>query len=229
MPQSLPDRLVQSWTTNASAWTQAVREGTIPSRADGTDTAIIEAIVRGLPPGGRVLDVGCGEGWLCRALAAVGAETHGVDGSAPLIEAATREGGSFDVIAYHEAEQDPGRLGGPYDVIAFNFALLSDAVVGILRAARQQLAPGGRVLIQTLHPVAAGGPYVDGWREESFGTIEGTFEPMPWYFRTFGSWVRVLTSAGLTILEVAEPTHPVSGDPLSMILTAEAPVEVWDV
>lgn len=222
MLTSLPDRLLHSWETNAEAWTDAVRDGAIASRADGTDAAIVEAVLRGLPPGGRVLDVGCGEGWLCRALSALGVEPHGVDASAALVEAARASGGSFDHLLYEAAADDPERLGGPYDAAVFNFSLLSDASAGILRAVRDQLDPGGRVLIQTTHPLQATPPYADGWREESFAAIGDGFEPMPWYFRTFGSWVRLLRASGLVLDDVQEPTHAETGEPLSLILTASA-------
>lgn len=79
-------RLRSSWDENAAAWTTAVREARIPSRRAGTDAAIVAACNR--HDAKRILDVGCGEGWLARALAAPGREVLGIDGSAGLIDAA---------------------------------------------------------------------------------------------------------------------------------------------
>ena len=215
-------RLVPTWTANAEAWTRAVRGGHIPSRRAGTDAAVIEAVVNGLPPAGRVLDIGCGEGWLVRALGALGAEAHGVDASEPLVGAARAEGGgTFGVLDYDDAAEDPARLGGPYDAAVFNFSLLGERAMGVLAAARRQLEVGGRVVVQTVHPVAAGPPYADGWREETFGGFEEDFTPMPWFFRTFGTWVRTLDAAGLRLAEAREPVHPETGEPLSLLLVAE--------
>ena len=56
-----------SWTRNAALWIAAVRGGRIPSRARVTNDAIVNAILRHSPR--RVLDVGCGEGWLPRGSA----------------------------------------------------------------------------------------------------------------------------------------------------------------
>lgn len=218
-----PDlRLLPTWADNADAWTHAVREGLVPSRRAGTDAAVVEAVVSGLLPAGRVLDVGCGEGWLVRALGALGVTAHGVDACGPLVEAAREAGGgTFEALAYEDAAESPALLGGPYDAAVFNFSLLGERVVGVLAAARRRLEVGGRVIVQTAHPVAAGPPYADGWREETFADFEGDFTPMPWYFRTFGSWVRVLDAAGLRLAEAKEPVHPETGAPLSLLLVAE--------
>ena len=80
-------QLADSWDYNAGNWTRVVRDGLIPSRQAGTDAAILDAIVARAPV--RLLDVGCGEGWLIRAASErIGCAGVGIDGSARLIEAA---------------------------------------------------------------------------------------------------------------------------------------------
>ena len=212
-----------SWEANASLWTEAVREGRISSRKAATDAAIVEAILDGLPMGGQVLDVGCGEGWLARALHQLGVRVRGIDGCSSLIAAAQAQGhGTFDLVDYELAAKAPERLGGPYDVAVFNFALLDDDAVPILRAARERLDIGGRVLIQTVHPLSLEPPYSDGWRRESFSDIGAGFTPMPWYFRTLSSWIRTFRSSGLTVTDLREPTHRDTGETLSLLWTAES-------
>jgi 2-polyprenyl-3-methyl-5-hydroxy-6-metoxy-1,4-benzoquinol methylase len=214
------EALRASWDSNAAAWTEAVRGGGIPSRRAGTDAAIVEAVAR--VPGRRVLDVGCGEGWLARALAERGREVVGVDGSAELVERAREAGGgTFRVLGYDEIEADPGLLGGPFDAVVCNFALLGERVAPLLRALSTALAPEGRLLVQTVHPFTACGdaPYRDGWRTEDFAGFARPFPAaMPWRFRTVGSWLAEVSDAGLEVAALEEPVHPETGRPLSLIL-----------
>jgi 2-polyprenyl-3-methyl-5-hydroxy-6-metoxy-1,4-benzoquinol methylase len=220
-PDARDQAISASWDANADAWTDAVREHRIPSRAAGTDRAILEAI-RSRPPG-CVFDVGCGEGWLTRAIAPHGYSVVGIDASAPLIDRA-RElgGGEFRVLSYEALAADPQLAGGPYDIVVLNFALLSADVAPLLSALASRLAPRGVILIQTVHPWTAAGdqPYVDGWRLETFDAFGGSFpSPMPWYFRTLESWLTQIATAGLELTRLVETRHPETTRPLSLLLT----------
>ena len=215
------DALVRSWSRNAEAWTRTVREGGIESRRLVTDAAIVRAVLERRPE--RVLDLGCGEGWLARALAEHGIDVVGIDASPELVAAARRAGGGeFHAVAYDALAADPSLAGGKYDAIVCNFSLLDEHPVPILDSLRRVLRPGGALVIQTVHPwTAAGeGPYEDGWRTETFaGFGEGFAAPMPWYFRTLASWVDVVASAGYELVDLREPLHPHRGRPASLILT----------
>lgn len=218
------DRLKQSWVANADAWRDAVRERRIESQEVATDAAVLGAVLDADPT--RVLDVGCGEGWLCRVLAEGDVEAVGVDASEPLIDAARgRGGGPLHVASYAEIADDPIRLGSAYDVIACNFALLDEELQPLLRALHALCTPAGRLVIQTVHPWTACGnqSYTDGWRTEDFRDLGGAFdEPMPWYFRTLGSWIAALHKADWQIRALNEPRHPKSGTLLSLLLTCSS-------
>jgi 2-polyprenyl-3-methyl-5-hydroxy-6-metoxy-1,4-benzoquinol methylase len=229
-PDSSPqDRLTDSWIANAAAWTRVVQAGGIPSRKAGTDAAILSALAR--LRRGRVLDVGCGEGWLTRALAAQGHEAIGIDASPPLIEtarAASSVAGevaapTYAVATYATLGAALDTLGGPFDAAICNFALLDDDLATPLTALHGVLRPRGTLFIQTVHPLTAlaGAPYEDGWREETFSAFAETFPAsMPWYYRTLGSWLRAVRDAGFTLDSVDEPRAESQPLPLSLLITA---------
>jgi 2-polyprenyl-3-methyl-5-hydroxy-6-metoxy-1,4-benzoquinol methylase len=226
-PSNGDDRILASWQTNAVPWAAAVRERQIPSRRLVTDRAIVEAVLEGKPA--SVLDIGCGEGWLARALAAEGIAVTGVDAIAELIEQAHqaslgRQRVDFRTLSYEDIAA--GRLTLTADAVVCNFALLGEASVeGLFAALRSLLAPQGHVLVQTLHPLIAcgDGAYEDGWREGSWAGFPADFrDPAPWYFRTLESWTRLFSRHGLQLLELREPLHPQTQQPASVIFIARA-------
>ncbi|AMQ85118.1 class I SAM-dependent methyltransferase [Pseudomonas glycinae] len=213
--------LLQSWHHNARAWTEAVRSGAIESRRQVTDQAILLAVMGRQPE--RVLDLGCGEGWLLRALAERGFEAVGVDGDPTLVEAARVAGSSpVHVASYEDLVEAKVDIGRDYDLICANFSLLHQDIIPLLAAMNALLVPGGALVIQTLHPWSvAAGDYQDGWREETFDGFKGQWQPMPWYFRTLSSWLNALDMAGLQLTGLREPQHPQSPVPQSLLMIAE--------
>lgn len=213
--------LLQSWHHNARAWTEAIRSGAIESRRQVTDQAILLALMGRQPE--RVLDLGCGEGWLLRALAERGIETVGVDGDATLVEAAQAAGSSpVQVASYEDLVEVKVDIGRDYDLICANFSLLHQNIIPLLAALNALLVPGGALVIQTLHPWSvAAGDYQDGWREETFDGFKGQWQPMPWYFRTLSSWLNALDMAGFQLISLREPQHPQSPVPQSLLMIAE--------
>jgi 2-polyprenyl-3-methyl-5-hydroxy-6-metoxy-1,4-benzoquinol methylase len=208
-----PQQMMQSWRTNADAWTNAVRDRQIESRRLITDAAIVTAILQQHPQ--SVLDVGCGEGWLCRALAESNIQTVGIDASPELIDRAKALGGQFYVSRYDAIPE----LEQQFETIVCNFSLLEADLDEVIQQFRKLLSPQGRLLIQTVHPdhIAA----TEGWLVESFTDFGAGFTaPMPWYFRPRASWEALLTQNGFVIESIGEPVHPITQNPLSLLLTS---------
>ena len=213
--------ILKAWHHNAAPWTAVVRDGRIASRRQVTDAAVIDAVCNLQPV--TVTDLGCGEGWLVRALTVRGLSVLGVDAVPALIDAATAQGGGRFTCLDYAAITD-GVLAETADVVVCNFALLGgDSVVRLLGAVPRLLNPAGALIIQTLHPRAAcgDGPYQDGWRDGTWAGIEGDFGPAPpWYFRTVESWARLLRDSGFSHLTRHEPCWPATGAPASLLLVA---------
>jgi len=214
--------VIDSWSRNGDPWTAAVRGGEIESRVLVTNAAIVEAVRARAPRTG--VDLGCGEGWLVRALPEV--EMVGVDAIAGLVERARQAGGGeFRQLSYEQI--GAGALRMAADVAICNFSLIGDAAVrGLFRAAPSYLRPGGHLIVQTVHPLTACGdaPYADGWREGSWAGFSSDFaDAPPWYFRTVSSWIALFLENGLELAEMREPVHPRSGKPVSLILVGRLP------
>lgn len=218
-------KVIDSWHKNTTPWTDAVRTNQIESRRLVTNQAIVDAVMSRAPK--TALDIGCGEGWLSRALHERGVDVAGIDVAPGLIaEASAAGGGTFSVVSYEDIAR--GTFRAQVDVAVANFALIGgDAVDALIRAVPQLLVPNGALIIQTLHPVIATGdaPYEDGWRTGSWSGFSAEFtDPAPWYFRSIGSWLKLFAGAGLRLVELREPLHPVTKRPASIIFIAERSV-----
>lgn len=218
-----PD-VLGKWKANAAAWTQWMQASGTSRSISGP--ALLDLIHRLLGDGpAQVLDIGCGEGWLGRALRPVpGLRVDGIDGVDALVQAARiGSSGSYAVRSYETLDLESLSRDGievpaaGYDLVVCNFSLLDQHdTVALLRRAPALLRRGGHLIVQTLHPHSCAPPYQDGWRIESWESFSPPMpQPSPWYFRRLESWFRDLRLAGLQVVELLEP-----GDRHSLILVA---------
>ncbi|WP_165495273.1 class I SAM-dependent methyltransferase [Actinomadura roseirufa] len=200
-----------------------IREERDRYRTELTDAAVLEAI--GPCDGLRVLDAGCGEGYLSRTLAARGAHVVGVDAAQGLIDAAagTPAPGPGSVTF---TRASVAALPGPdaeFDLVVCNhlFSHLHDPGTAVAEFGRV-LKSGGRLVILTLHPCF----YVENSEQGAMNSV-----PASRYFGSRGidqrfmvdglespslitSWLRpleyysgTLRDAGFVIADLREP-HP---------------------
>jgi len=128
----------------------------------------MQAVASVVPPGGRVLEVGCGHGLLANYLALESAsglagrrEVHGADIDGPKIEAArqagARSGATFSVLAAGRLPDGPWAAVAIVDVL---YLLSEDQQRELLRACAAALAPGGVLVVKEMSPSPA---WKAGW------------------------------------------------------------------
>ncbi len=104
----------------------------------------------------RVLDAGCGEGYLSRILARQGAKVVGVDLSSKLIEVAKRQEAKKHLgINYRRADlSDLGSLArGSFDLVISNIVLVDVACYReAIKEIHRVLKSGGRFIFSITHP-----------------------------------------------------------------------------
>ena len=119
-------------------------------------------VIRTLQPlkDARVLDLGCGEGYVSRLAHGAGAASVlGLDVSGEMVEIARRSAGDEGALRYERWDANEDTLpAGPFDriiaVFLFNYLTL-DQMEQVLREVRSRLAPGGRFVFTVPHPCLA--------------------------------------------------------------------------
>jgi SAM-dependent methyltransferase len=111
---------------------------------------VVDAALR---DGGRVADIGCGEGWssigIARAYPAVTVDGYDVDGDS--VEAARGHAATYGLgerVRFTQVDAASVPAAGDYDLVTA-FECIHDLPdpVGVLRAARRMVRPGGTVLV----------------------------------------------------------------------------------
>ncbi len=200
-----------------------MRDGTIASRQQVTNQAVVDAVQHCQVT--SVIDIGCGEGWLARRLSKSGIAVTGIDATQALIDTAkVAGGGHFQCLNYSELHGLADTCGAPFDLAVCNFSLLGESSTEALLAQLPTLLqPAGRLIIQTLHPAECNShlPYHDGWRQSSWDGFDDSFtDPAPWYFRTLSSWLALLRRHGFYLQKISEPLSPTTHRPAAIIFIA---------
>jgi len=136
----------------------------------GLARAAAHELLARMPTGGRILDVGCGDGSTARLLVDAGHEVVGLDLSPAMVELARRNVPEADLRAGSYVDAD---LGDDYDaVLAIGEVLgyaLDERATGALDATfarvRRVLRPGGLFLFDLAGPGRAGDDGSTGWTE----------------------------------------------------------------
>jgi SAM-dependent methyltransferase len=165
--------------------------------------------VRGL----RILDAGCGHGYLSRMLAARGARITGVEPAQALFDYAIEKEAAQPLgIRYVQADlcRLPG-LGGPFDAVVANMVLLDiPDWTGAMKTCADAVAPGGLFVFSVTHPCFE--QLASSWREHGeyrIGEYFAEYEiPGPYaasFHRPLSAYLNELARLGCELREIAEP------------------------
>jgi SAM-dependent methyltransferase len=124
----------------ASALDESLRESGLEAVRSINNARLMDAVAERVPTGGRLLDVGCGPGFLLQAARARGLEAIGLEPDANIVDAAEAHGAPVRRGYFPQALTPDER----FEVIVFNDVLEHiPALDAALAASAAHLAPGG--------------------------------------------------------------------------------------
>jgi len=209
--------ILHSWEKNANNWQHLIDQGSIESRSV-TNEAVINVL--STLPIRRLLDLGCGEGWLVRRMQQYGLDCRGIDGSAALVGMASASGGPFyQCMSFGEIIAGRTIEGSPFDAIVLNFVLFGkDSTPKLLQSLHPHLNTPGFIIIQSLHPDAGHAFEPSHWKPNVWEGLPDHFsDPYPYYHRSMSDWQLMFRECQLDILRQQEQLHPRTKRPTSII------------
>jgi ubiquinone/menaquinone biosynthesis C-methylase UbiE len=231
---SLPAEANQLWQLNARWWQEAFTEGADPEYEEQIIPLLQAQLGQLRPP--KLLDIGCGEGQLCR-VAARAATLWELPAPGPLVVGADPTEAQLELAG----ERRSPEAGAPVELVRaeaaalpfpdayFDVALaclvfehIDDARTAIEEVGRV-LKPGGAFLFFLNHPLlqAPGSGWVDDqilgeqyWRIGPYLVEHHSVEEVakdvwiPFIHRPLSFYVNALADAGLYVTSMAEPAPP---------------------
>ncbi|MGG4203773.1 class I SAM-dependent methyltransferase [Paenibacillus jamilae] len=178
------------------------------------------------PLGGKkVLDAGCGEGYLSRKMARAGALVEAVDYSTEMLRLAKERTPSALGITYHHGNLEKLQMFGDqsFDLIVSNMVIQDLAhYEQAIAEMRRLLVPGGRFIFSILHPCFQ--TPQSGWVKDETGKklywkVDQYFNEGPleqaipydqeekflYFHRTLSSYVQTIIEADLLLEGMIEP------------------------
>ena len=208
------------WDRHAQWWIDGFTGGVDPEYEE----QIIPLAVAELGSVGRVLDVGCGDGQVARALAAAGCAVTGIDPTARNLEVARERGGGPEYV--EGAADDLPFPDAHFDAVVacLVFEHIDDVDAAIAEVARV-LRPGGRFAFFLNHPLlqTPGSGWIDDhmidppeqyWRIGPYLVETESIEEVElgvhirFLHRPLSRYVNAMSDHGLQLERMVEPEPP---------------------
>ncbi len=184
----LDERIVKQWEQIADAYAELINDQGTPHHREILNPCVERML--GDLRGKRLLDAGCGEGYLSRYYAKKGAIVTGVDISERLITVAMQlanQAGQNDIEFLRD---DICRLekiaDGVFDVVLGNLVLLNvPCLESALRQFNRVLKDRGRLVISLVHPafnIYGPGRWEMGEKDQNTGRRKGLYFVIDNYF-----------------------------------------------
>ena len=225
MKKSIPDILTEEnikkwgerkkkeWEKNANFWIKIIRENLDPLRLQVTNRAILESLKgkKNL----RILDAGCGEGYLCRSLAKQKHQVFGIDFSPKLIEAA-KDLAKKKPLGIKYLVGDFRKTSFPS---SYFDTILSHQTINEIpnpQKAFQEfyriLKRRGELILLFLHPCFEVEPekyFQKVTIKKSYYLVSGIKSPSAYFYLhlSLSGWIELLTNSGFLVKKIGEP-HP---------------------
>lgn len=174
--------------------------------------------------GHRVLDLGCGDGWLSSLMDKAGAQVIGIDGSTRLLELAQERYPQLTYVQWDLAQGLPEQL-ARFDCIVSTMVLMDIPDLTLLmRDLRSALTEDGRLIFVILHPCFYGYKrHYDPTTGEWYRKVTNYYDPQIWRVESFGGhnhyhrnltyYTELLRTNGFAITRLFEPAWESGTDP----------------
>ena len=209
------------WDTHAQWWQETFTNGVDPEYEE----QILPMVRAHLSGAQDILDIGCGEGQVCRLAETLDPAPKtivGIDGSAAQLEIAEQRGGSprFVLGDAGDLPFEPESFDAAVSVLVLEHIENLDSVIS---EAARVLRPGGRLLCLLNHPLlqTPGSGWIDDhildeqyWRIGAYLAEETSMEEvepgvvLPFVHRPLSAYVNLLAKNGLFLTDMQEPPPP---------------------
>lgn len=207
------------WDSSAGDWEIQVGNDGDSNRQINSDPVLwqLAGNIKGL----RVLDAGCGTGYLCRKLSEKGAKVTGVDISSKMIEIAKRKNPDLKFLV-DSCSNLKDLHDSNFDLIISNYVLMDTPdLPGTLTAFARVLKPGAAAVLIFSHPcfpqgrtaVSRNHETIDyRWEYNYFEDTRCTDPPWGhfsssfiWFHRPLSSYWKAFRQAGFSVADMEEP------------------------